>query len=164
MDNRWHEEAGWDFELLGPELIDLQRLGFDLEVTGFDEEELARAIGPAPGLTDPDDCPEPPVVPVTIPGDVWLLGGPKRHRILCGDSTKLAEVERLMGGERADLCFIDQPYNVGYEGYTKDNLTMEGDRMSPDQFRIFLRDSFVCFMATMNPGASLAVCHSPPCH
>ena len=160
MENRSHEEAGWDFELLGQELIDLQRLGFGLELTGFDEDELAKAIGPVSGLTDPDDCPEPPVVPVTIPGDLWLLGGPKRHRILCGDSTDGSTIARLIGGQKADLVFTDPPYNVAYEGYTEENLTMQGDRMSPEQFTRFLRDAFSsCFMA-IKPGASLYVCHS----
>ncbi len=70
MDNRSHEEAGWDFDLLGPELIDLQRLGFGLELTGFDEQELASAMmQKTDGLTDPDDCPPIPEAPVSKPGD-----------------------------------------------------------------------------------------------
>ncbi|HLM98724.1 MAG TPA: ParB N-terminal domain-containing protein, partial [Bryobacteraceae bacterium] len=82
MDNRSHEEAGWDFELLGPELIDLQRLGFGLELTGFDEQELARAMmQKTDGLTDPDECPLVPDNPVSVLGDLWLLGP---HRLLCG--------------------------------------------------------------------------------
>ena len=82
MDNRSHEEAGWDFELLGPELIDLQRLGFGLELTGFDEQELAGAmLQKTDGLTDPDECPPLTGGPVSKLGDLWLLGP---HRLLCG--------------------------------------------------------------------------------
>lgn len=159
MDNRSHEEAIWDFELLGPELIDLQRLGFGLELTGFDEDELAKTIGPVSGLTDPDECPEPPVVPVTVLGDVWLLDGPRKHRIQCGNSTDSGTIARLIGSHKADLVFIDPPYNVAYEGYTEENLTMQGDRKSPEQFACFLHDAFAsCFMA-IKPGASLYICH-----
>ena len=163
MDNRSHEEATWDFELLGPELIDLERLGFGLELTGFDEDELAKTIGLVPGLTDPDDCPEPPAVPVTMPGDIWLLGGPKRHRILCGDSTDEAAISRLVGGQQADLIFIDPPYNVDYEGYTEEGLKMQGDRMSPERFARFLQDAFASCFKSIKPGASLYVCHSSSC-
>lgn len=92
MDNRSHEEAGWDFELLGPELIDLQRLGFGLELTGFDEQELARAMmHKTEGLTDPDECPPVPEAPVSELGDLWLLGP---HRLLCGNCLDEAGVAR----------------------------------------------------------------------
>jgi hypothetical protein len=83
MDNRSHEGATWDFELLGPELIDLQRLGFGLELTGFDEDELHKLIGSKTGLTDEDDVPAPQDHIVTQVGDVWPLG---KHRVLCGDA------------------------------------------------------------------------------
>jgi DNA modification methylase len=160
MDNRSHEESRWDFELLGPELIDLQRLGFGLELTGFDEDELVKAMGPASGLTDPDDCPPPPESPVTIPGDIWVMGN---HRVLCADSTDCSTTERFIGPQKADMVFIDPPYNVDYQGYTKENLTMLGDSMSPEQFASFLHGAFAsCFMA-IKPGASLYVCHASSC-
>ena len=84
-DNKLAENAGWDRELLGLELGDLAALGFDLSLTGFGEDEIARLTNLGnPGLTDPDDVPEVEEAAVSRPGDVWLLG---RHRLVCGDST-----------------------------------------------------------------------------
>ena len=161
MDNRSHEEAGWDFDLLGPELTDLQRLGFGLELTGFDEQELASAMTQkTDGLTDPDECPPVPDAPVSRLGDVWLLGAPKGHRVLCGDATSVDATERLCGGQKVDLAFCDSPYNVDYEGYTKDRLKIQGDRMNRGQFRQFLEAAFVSHRTVIKPGGSLYICHS----
>ena len=94
-DNRLALSAGWDAELLRIELADLQADGFDLALTGFDAVEIAGIFAlPTGGLTDPDDVPAAPEVPVTRLGDVWLLG---RHRLVCGDSTDPATVERCVG-------------------------------------------------------------------
>jgi len=82
-DNKLALNAGWDDALLRVELADLREMGFDLALTGFGEDELAR-LSPNGGLTDPDETPEAPAHPITVPGDVWLLG---RHRLVCGDST-----------------------------------------------------------------------------
>ena len=89
-DNKMALNAGWDDELLGLELGELATLGFDLSLTGFDELEIAAltSIGTA-GLTDPDDIPETPEQPTTLPGDLWLLGN---HRLICGDSTDADDV------------------------------------------------------------------------
>jgi DNA modification methylase len=161
MDNRSHEEAGWDFELLGPELIDLQRLGFGLELTGFDEQELASAMmQKTDGLTDPDDCPAVPDAPVSRLGDLWLLGASKGHRVLCGDATSVHDTERLCAGQKVDLAFCDSPYNVDYEGYTKDRLQIQGDRMNRGQFRQFLEAAFASHRTVIKPGGSLYICHS----
>src|SRR5688500_3851999 len=85
-DNKLALNAGWDNELLALEFGDLESLGFDLSLTGFDDLEIASIRSLAnPGLTDPDDIPETPVQPVSIAGDVWILG---KHRLICGDSTK----------------------------------------------------------------------------
>jgi hypothetical protein len=114
LDNRSHEETAWDDDLLGLELLDLKGLGFDLDLTGFNLNEiddlLARAEG-TDGLTDPDSVPEVPEDPVSQVGDLWVLGN---HRILCGDATSLSAGERVLGGELADMVFTDPPYNVGY--------------------------------------------------
>lgn len=85
-----------------------------------------------------DAVPELPERAVTRPGDLWRLG---RHQLLCGDATQRFDVERLMGGEQADLMFSDSPYNVDYEGYTAD----QGDRMNAGQFRTFLNSAFACY-------------------
>ena len=86
-DNRMALDAGWDNDLLKIELQDLDAAGFDLTLTGFDLGEIAAlTLDATEGLTDPDDVPDAPAVPVTVLGDVWLLG---RHRLMCGDSTAL---------------------------------------------------------------------------
>ncbi len=107
-DNRLALDAGWDNDLLKIELQDLQADGFDLALTGFEIGEIAGFLEEATeGLTDPDAVPDVPAVPVTVEGDVWLLG---RHRLMCGDSTSVDAVDRLMAGQRADLCFTSPPY------------------------------------------------------
>jgi ParB-like nuclease domain len=111
-DNKMALNAGWDNELLGLELGDLASLGFDLSLTGFDDLEIAAltSLGTA-GLTDPDDIPETPEQPVSIAGDVWLLG---KHRLICADSTNAADVERVLAGVKPHLLVSDPPYGVSY--------------------------------------------------
>jgi ParB-like chromosome segregation protein Spo0J len=108
-DNRSHEEAEWDLDMLGAELFDLKRLGFDLGVTAFDEDELAELMTPNGLQGDEDAVPEPPKVPVSQRGQVWLLG---RHRLMCGDSTDGEDVAKLMDAGKADMVFTDPPYGV----------------------------------------------------
>jgi len=94
-DNRTALDAGWDNEMLRIELQDLEADGFDLSLTGFDVGEIGAFLADATeGLTDPDDVPEPPAQPVTVDGDVWLMG---RHRVICGDSTSADVVGKLLG-------------------------------------------------------------------
>lgn len=113
-DNKLALNAGWDNTTLALEFAELQELGFDLSLTGFSAQELA-AINPieVTGLTDEDAVPEAPEVPVTVLGDVWLLGN---HRLMCGDSTSIDAVETLMAGQKADMVFTDPPYGVSYTG------------------------------------------------
>jgi len=93
-------------------------MDFDLTLTGFDLGEIAAlTLDATEGLTDPDAVPDAPAVPVTVLGDVWLLG---RHRLMCGDSTSIDAVERLMDGQKADMVFTDPPYGVSYEGGLSD--------------------------------------------
>ena len=109
------------------------------------------------GLTDEDSVPELPQTPVSVTGDLWILGD---HRLVVGDATKDADVAKLMAGEAADLVCIDPPYNVDYEGYTEEKLTIKGDRMSDAEFKQFLAAAFGSCRAIVKPGASLYVCHS----
>ena len=112
-DNRLALSAGWDEDLLRIELGDLQADGFDLTLTGFDLDEIAGFLAePIGGLTDPDDVPVAPEVPVSRMGDVWLLG---RHRLVCGDSTDPVTVERALNGVRPHLMVTDPPYGVEYD-------------------------------------------------
>ncbi len=107
-DNRLALDAGWDNDLLKIELQELHADGFNLELTGFNLDEIAGfLVDPNAGLTDPDDVPDVPVNPVTVAGDVWLLG---RHRLMCGDSTSIEAVDKLMANQKADLCFTSPPY------------------------------------------------------
>jgi DNA modification methylase len=119
-DNQLALTAGWDDELLRLELADLSELGFDLGLIGFGEGELERLLaGSKKGLTDDDDAPAPPEHAVTRPGDLWILGD---HRLLCGDATVIADVERVLGGQLADMTWTDPPYNVDYANSPKDKL------------------------------------------
>src|SRR5262245_42276731 len=113
-DNQTAALSGWDDGLLVQELAALQGLDFDLGLTGFPADELMRLLQPdaTPGLTDPDEVPEPPDEATTKPGDLWVLG---RHRLLCGDSAKPGDVDRLLGGSPVQLVNTDPPYNVRVE-------------------------------------------------
>ena len=112
-DNRLALSAGWDDEMLRLELGDLQTVGFDLALTGFDIGEIdALFAAPTAGLTDPDEVPPVPDVPITRLGDIWVLG---RHRLICGDSTDPAVVEQVLDGVRPHLMATDPPYGVGYD-------------------------------------------------
>ncbi len=157
-DNRTAELAEWDEGALQQQLaaiaIEDEEL---LAATGYDEKELARlAAAAAPEVTE-DEVPEPPADPVTQPGDLWLLG---KHRLLCGDSTKAEDVERLMDGQRADLMLTDPPYNVDYTGGTKDALKVANDSMGDTDFRKFLAACFTQAFGSMKPGASFYVFHA----
>jgi DNA modification methylase len=114
-DNQTASIAEWDDALLSDEVLGLQALNYDLANLGFDDDELKELLASAgtEGETDKDDVPEPPPVAVTQPGDLWLLG---EHRLLCGDSTNPADVDRLMNGAKAALCSTDPPYLVDYTG------------------------------------------------
>jgi DNA modification methylase len=114
-DNKLALNAGWDDEMLAVELTDLKDMGFDLDLTGFSTDEIEALLAPTgtEGLTDEDAVPEVPEAPVTVLGDVWLLG---KHRVMCGDSTSIDAVEKLMAGQKADMVFTDPPYGVGYTG------------------------------------------------
>ena len=113
-DNQTATLAEWDLELLPAELAELRDADFDMSLLGFSEDELIRFMGDdvTDGLTDPDDIPEPPYEPTTQPGDLWILGD---HRLLCGDSSKAEDVDRLLDGAVIDLVNTDPPYNVKVE-------------------------------------------------
>ncbi|HEY4365119.1 MAG TPA: site-specific DNA-methyltransferase [Bryobacteraceae bacterium] len=159
-DNQLALNAGWDEGLLGMELAALREEDFDLDLIGFEDEELARLLAAQDathGLTDEDAVPDLPTTPVSAAGDLWILGN---HKLLVGDATNVANVAKLMAGDAADMMFLDPPYNVDYEGYTEEHLKIKGDRMSNAQFKEFLEASFRSCRTAAKPGASLYVCHS----
>ena len=131
-DNKMALNAGWDEEKLRLELEGLKELDFDLSLTGFSEDEMRDLLDPdgEPDVPEgADEAPEPEAEAVSKHGDVWILGG---HRLMCGDSTDPRDVERLMGGESADLLFTDPPYNVDVE--SADGKKIENDCMSEPAF------------------------------
>ncbi|MBS3821729.1 MAG: ParB N-terminal domain-containing protein, partial [Phycisphaerae bacterium] len=113
-DNQTNTLSDWDYELLPVELGELQSAEFDLELLGFDAEELGKLLESdvEPGLTDPDEAPEPPDDPTTQRGDLWVLGD---HRLLCGDAAGEQDLDRLLDGASIDLVNTDPPYNVKVE-------------------------------------------------
>jgi site-specific DNA-methyltransferase (adenine-specific) len=158
-DNRLALNAGWDNEMLTIELNDLLADGFALELLGFDPKELNALLEPevVQGLTDEDAVPDVPEEPKTKLGDIYQLGN---HRLMCGDSTNVEAVVELTGGAGVDMLLTDPPYNVAYEGKTKESLTIQNDSMGNDQFRQFLRDAFVTADTVMKKGAVFYIWHA----
>jgi DNA modification methylase len=113
-DNQTASLSSWNFELLPLELAELRDADFDLGLLGFGADELAGLLDPGlqDGLCDPDEVPAPPDDAITQPGDLWILGD---HRLLCGDSSKADDVDRLLDGDRIQLVNTDPPYNVKVE-------------------------------------------------
>jgi DNA modification methylase len=136
-DNRTSDLSDWDKDML-------QQLSADHDLAPwFDADDLAEILGtveelPAEGLTDADDVPEAPEEPVTKLGDVWLLG---KHRVMCGDSTNVLAIERLMDGRKADMVFTDPPYNIGYQDMGAKFEKIANDKMSDEEFLDFLRST-----------------------
>jgi DNA modification methylase len=112
FDNKSALNAGWDEDILRLEMLDLREGGVDLGLSGFGTIELASLFKTAKGATDPDDVPEPPADPVSVLGDVWVLG---KHRLMCGDCTDAAVVEALLAGAKPHLMVTDPPYGVNYD-------------------------------------------------
>ena len=112
-DNKLAENAGWDETLLRIELADLRDMGADLQLVGFTNDEIVALLtDKTAGLTDPDDIPASPIEPVTLPGDVWILG---RHRLVCGDSTDAGTVATTLNSVTPHLMVTDPPYGVRYD-------------------------------------------------
>ena len=154
-DNRLAEEAGWDDELLKVELAELQSLDFDITLTGFDMPEVEE---PKEVVEDDFEI-ELPVEPKTKRGDVYQLGN---HRLMCGDSTAIDDVLKLLGNkEYVDLVVTDPPYNMAYEGAgnTKDRKSKKimNDNMSSEDFERFMTDVYTNYYTVMRDGASLYV-------
>ena len=153
-DNKIALNSGWDLKLLSEELADLKLEGFDLTLTGFSLEEIDAMTPVVVDEKDPDDAPDLPAEPKTKPGDVYVLGP---HRLVCGDSTSMENIDRLMQGALADVCWTDPPYNVAYE--TKAGK-IANDDLDDGEFRDFLSGAYGCAFAAMKPGAAIYVAHA----
>jgi site-specific DNA-methyltransferase (adenine-specific) len=158
-DNKLALNAGWDTAMLTIEMKELQEEGFDLDLLGFDDKELNALLEPdvVEGLTDEDAVPEVPKEATTKLGDIYILG---KHRLMCGDSTSITDMEKLVNGQPVDMCLTDPPYNVAYEGGTKEKLTIQNDSMEDSKFRQFLRDAFVAADTVMKAGAVFYIWHA----
>jgi len=128
--------------MLKAEIEDLNLEGFDLGLLGFDDKFLDGLLEPEPseGLTDEDAVPDVPETPKTVLGDVWVLGN---HRLMCGDSTSIDAVEKLMDGVKADMVFTDPPYNIDYKGLTDKHQKIKNDKMPDADFVDFLTQSLM---------------------
>lgn len=151
-DNRIALNSGWDAELLSLELKDLDS-EIDLTLLGFDAKELSALLSPEviDGLTDEDAVPDVPEAPKTKLGDIYKLGN---HRLMCGDSTSIDDVEKLMDGQKADMVFTDPPYGVDYKGINNDSRSGLED---------LLRGAFGNYYAISKSGASIYCFHSDRC-
>lgn len=164
MDNKSSEFATWDYEALLTEMESLKLDDYNLELTGFDFNEIEGIMDKynpkdieEDSDFDIDEQLETIETPKSKRGDIWLLGN---HRLLCGDSTVKDEVEKLMNGQKANMIFTDPPYNVAYEGATEDKLTIQNDDMSSEEFYNFLSKVFNNYFEIMEEGASIYVCHA----
>jgi DNA modification methylase len=137
-DNKLALNAGWDIDLLTEELKELKDLNFDLELTGFSDKELADFLAEeVEGLTDEDAVPDVPEEPKTKLGDIYQLGN---HRLMCGDSTSLSDVDTLMDGNKVDMVFTDPPYNVGFNGRSGKHEVIKNDNLSVNDFENFISE------------------------
>jgi DNA modification methylase len=117
-DNQLPQNAGWDMDMLKVEMQELGGLDFDLDLIGFDSDMMANLLNEeTEGLTDEDAVPDMPEDPVTVVGDVWILGN---HRLMCGDSTSIDAVEKLMDGQSPNTMVTDPPYGVGLDQSWRD--------------------------------------------
>jgi DNA modification methylase len=157
-DNRLALNAGWDNAMLTIELQDLEDEGFDLSLTGFDKDELDALLNPieeTEGLTDEDAVPDVPEEPKTKLGDIYILGN---HRLMCGDSTSIDAVEKLMDGNSVDLIFTDPPYNVAFNGRSGKHDVIKNDNLSETDFETFITE--VCnTIKAINPKAYYIWCN-----
>ncbi len=165
-DNRTSEESEWDNELLKMELKELDLKDFNLELTGFNEDQLNSLLfDEKEGLTDEDAVPELPEDPITKLGDIWKLGN---HRVMCGDSTLINNFDKLCT-EQADMIFTDPPYGMSYGGGRAAGSTQKGalvkahgmiknDDLRDDALISLVRDSLTTSLIKAKQGCSAYIC------
>ena len=148
-DNQLALNSGWDLDTLKLELETLKELEFDIDLLGFDDDFLDGLLDVQTdeGLTDEDEVPEVPEKPVSVLGDIWQLGN---HRLMCGDSTSIDEVSRLLDGQKADLLFTDPPYNVAFNGRSGKHDVIKNDNLTDSDFSNFI-DDVIQTIKTIDP-------------
>ena len=151
-DNRTAELAEWDESELAKQLLELDEKGWNIEELGFKQREVEK-----PEPIDQDDVPEAPAEPITKLGNIYQLGN---HRLVCGDSTDPSTLSKALDGQLADCIFTDPPYNVAYQGGTKDKLTIQNDSMSEAEFENFLLSAYEAMYANVKEGGAIYVCHA----
>ena len=167
-DNQLALNAGWNMDMLKAEIEGLALEDFDLELLGFDDKFLDGLFEKesTEGLTDEDAVPEAPETPITVQGDVWVLGN---HRLMCGDSTSVTAFDKLMDGAKADMIFTDPPYGMSYGGGRAAGSTPKGalvkahgmimnDDLQGDDLIALVRDAIATSSASMKEGGALYAC------
>lgn len=154
-------QGDWDEDKLEALLQELKLEEFDMNLTGFDFDEVDEILNDINGTKednfDVDSAYEEIEEPITKPGDIWILGN---HRLMCGDSTHKDDIMRLMNNQDADMLLTDPPYNVDYVGKTAEALKIKNDNMDDNQFYEFLRKVFENMYIVTNEGASIYVFHA----
>jgi site-specific DNA-methyltransferase (adenine-specific) len=138
-DNKLALDADWNFDVLKIELETLKDLNFDITLTGFSDFNFDLDSGEKKEIIDDDFEEELPEEPKSKLGEIYELG---QHRLMCGDATNTGDVQKLMNKEIADLIVTDPPYNINYEGRTKEKLKIQNDNMNSKEFMLFLTDAF----------------------
>lgn len=163
-DNRIAELAEINDDELAKLLQELDGLDLDMDLTGYTDNQVNNLL--ADIRMDPvqDDgfdaaaaAEDVASLPQSTYGDIWQLG---RHRLMCGDATKLEDMRRLMAGKQAAVIFTDPPYNVDYQGGTQDKLKIKNDNMPAAEFKEFLTSAFSCLFSVARPGAAIYICHA----
>lgn len=149
-DNKTAEKAEWETEFLSDELKEL----LDVDMGAFGFEDVLDDLEEELEAQEDDYEMELPEDPMAKTGQIWQLG---KHRLMCGDSTKKTDVLQLVGGCKMDILITDPPYNVSYEGKTKDNLKIQNDNLNSKDFRTFLRDAFKNADDVMREGAAFYI-------
>jgi len=155
-DNRTNEEAEWDLELLKTEIKELELADFNLDLTGFDEDQLNNMLfEEKQGLTDEDEVPEAPEEPITKLGDIWKLGN---HRLMCGDSTILNDIDKLTEKQKPDMLFTDPPYNVAFNGRSGKFDVIKNDNLEESEFNNFI-DTILSNLEILNINTYYICCN-----
>lgn len=157
-DNRTSELGSYDEEALRTLILAVSDVDPSLvNAAGYSDEDLAELLSQGlPDLPPQDEAPNTPADPITVPGDVWVLGS---HRVICGDATTLSDYDTLLGEDKVDCVWTDPPYGVEYVGKTKDALTINNDGAAG--LASLLADSFSNISLAGKPGAAVYVAHPP---